>query len=167
MLHRHIDGFTDRHPVNRDLGSLFPAHLRRYRGICLDLFWDYCLSQTWNVFHNQQKVQFIQHHYAVLQAEMQTLREACSAEPVKHAEVVLCRMIESDWLTSYEDMANVHLALQRIGQRLSKPVPLQEAVEVLATHESTMQSYFAGFFPEAINFSIQTVGQLTSASHPK
>jgi len=164
-LHRLVDGYTDRHPILQDLRPLFPSHLQRYRGICLDLFWDYCLSQQWNALHSQPKALWIRKNYTTLQTEMGRFETSTPALPgMAQAKFVLRRLIEYDWLSSYHGIDNIRIALERIGQRLKKSVPLEDSVDVLTTHEDHLQACFAELFNDTLTFSKQSVADLTD--HP-
>ncbi len=45
QLHRTIDAFTDSHVLVKRALSRFPGEKRRYAGIALDMFFDYCLAR--------------------------------------------------------------------------------------------------------------------------
>ena len=85
------------------------------------------------------------------------LRSTCPANGIERADLVLSRMIRYDWLSSYADINNIFLALERIGQRLRRPQPLEDAVAVLVAHETTIQRCFADFFPHIIAYSKSAV----------
>jgi acyl carrier protein phosphodiesterase len=61
-------------------------------------------------------------------------------------------MIEYNWLVSYQQREVVGKALQRIAQRLSRPLPLAEGVDDLVTHEVSLLQDFAAFMKEATVF---------------
>jgi acyl carrier protein phosphodiesterase len=74
-------------------------------------------------------------------------------------------MIAHNWLLSYQHRDVVGRALQRIAQRLSRPLPLADGVEDLAAHEASLRQDFANFMVEAADFVKQqfdiTVGRVT------
>jgi acyl carrier protein phosphodiesterase len=61
-------------------------------------------------------------------------------------------MIEYNWLVSYRQRQVVGRALDRIAQRLSRPLPLAEGVNDLAAHEALFLHDFRGFMTEATEF---------------
>ncbi len=68
------------------------------------------------------------------------------------------RMIEHNWLVSYRHRGVVGKALQRIAQRLSRPLPLAEGVDDLVTHEVSLRQDFSGFMNEARDFVKEEFG---------
>ena len=150
-LHRAIDQYTDRHPVNAATRDLFPSAYRRYAGICLDVFWDYFLSVHWRRFHPEPLEAWVQRQYQDLAAEIEQVE---LDNPRLMA--VLPRMIKYDWLTSYGNTGNIRLALERIGQRLRRPMPLDETLTVLTEQHKALEQGFLEFYPEAMHFARQT-----------
>jgi acyl carrier protein phosphodiesterase len=67
-------------------------------------------------------------------------------------------MIEHNWLVSYRQRTVVGKALQRISQRLSRPLPLAESIDDLAIHEVSLRQDFKGFMIEATDFVKQEFG---------
>ena len=57
-LHRHIDSYTDQHPLVLAALSRFPRERRRFAGIVLDVFFDHCLARHWEDYAEQPLGQF-------------------------------------------------------------------------------------------------------------
>jgi len=93
---------------------------------------------------------------------MTGLQTRQTKESVKRARVLIQSMIRLDWLSSYECLTNVRLALHRIGQRLRKPVPLEEATAVLTSHHQLLRNHFSEFYPQIIQFSEESALQLNN-----
>ena len=57
-LHRHIDSYTDRHPLVLAALARFPRERRRFAGIVLDVFFDHCLAAHGGNYAEQPLEQF-------------------------------------------------------------------------------------------------------------
>ncbi len=64
------------------------------------------------------------------------------------AYVRLMQVWEGNWLGSYAQLSGIRRALEGIGMRFRKPVPLGEAAAQLALHEQALSADFSEFFPE-------------------
>ncbi len=137
-----MDAYTDQHPVNQQIAPLYPAHLKRYRGICNDLFWDHCLLNHWTDYHTEPVSAFINRQYRELATNLNHLDHLPETDQVRKARMVITRMVEQNWLPAYAELDNVCLALQRIGQRLTKPQPLGRAVRVFEQHPDSFLAAF-------------------------
>jgi len=58
LLHRRIDGWSDRHAVVTAFTSKLNVPWRRYAGIMLDVLFDHLLSQQWTDYSDQPLSEF-------------------------------------------------------------------------------------------------------------
>lgn len=138
--HRHIDAFTDRHPVvRRSIARLVPPH-RRFGGVLVDLFYDHFLAVNWANYSGESLEQFAQSVYADLESHWRELPATATGR--------LYGMRSDDWLCSYREIANVRLALDQIGARLRRPRALGAGVTELERNYPALQADFHEFFPE-------------------
>lgn len=138
--HRAIDAFTDEHPrVRSSIAVLAPAH-RHCAGILVDVFYDHFLARQWPKHSAEPLDAFAARMHAAL-AEKQDL-----APPRMRAK--LDALVEQRWLVSYADVNGIARALERLGRRFRKPVPLERATEDLALHRAKLEADFDAFFPE-------------------
>ncbi|MEZ5463803.1 MAG: ACP phosphodiesterase [Lysobacteraceae bacterium] len=152
-LHRHIDSFTDRHPVVLDAKRRFRSHTRRFAGPLLDLFFDYALSADWQRYSEQSLRTFIDAFYMAV-------REREAILPPRF-RAVAGRIIEHDWLANYAHIEGVALAAGGVSKRLSRGGErMREGVEDLRTHEHALLADFREFFPELQAFAEQRRQQL-------
>lgn len=144
--HREIDAFTDTHPVVREARHRIPQfrHLSR---VIVDVFFDHFLATSWRMWSpDEDLATFATRTYG----DLQTQRDRMPAEMRLVAE----RMIAGDWLTSYADPTSIRRALAGISVRLSRPVDLAIAADVLGTAAGErIREDFTIFFPEAIRFA--------------
>jgi acyl carrier protein phosphodiesterase len=147
-LHRKIDGFTDSHPEHKAAVACFEAPWRRFGGIVVDMIYDHWLSQHWGLFSTEPLPRFLQHSYGQLLADHLHLPNGLP--------LPLTRMAEQNWIASYRYREGLGQALNGIGRRLRRPIPLGEAL--LTLNESQWQTCEAGFlrfYPALMVFSEQ------------
>lgn len=66
-LHRHVDTFTDTHPLIIDLKQQFPPELRRMAGVIIDIYFDHLLMTHWEKFSEQAFQPLFTQFYAELE----------------------------------------------------------------------------------------------------
>jgi acyl carrier protein phosphodiesterase len=138
--HRLIDSFTDSHVLFRRSVNRIEAPFRRYGGILVDVFYDHLLARTWSRYERIPLIQFAAEFYDSLPEHQVDL------PPLAYSR--LLQMKAGDWLCSYRELAGVRRALEGIGSRFRKPVPLGEATAQLELHYHGLSDDFAEFFPE-------------------
>ena len=148
-LHRHIDGFVDKHPQVLDAKTLFPKSLRRYAPIALDMFWDHFLALHWQQFHSLTLSEFC------LMAEQKIEQET------KHKQIILPERFErvnawvwqDKWLESYQKLDNINYALKRMAMRSERMTPLGETGKVLSEHYQELSTVFFTLYEDVLNES--------------
>ncbi|WP_397377586.1 ACP phosphodiesterase [Pseudomonas sp.] len=143
-LHRRIDAFTDRHPLQAQARSRFPLAQRRYAGIVLDVFFDHCLALNWADYAHEPLPHFTDRVYRVLATE-QRLPE--------HLARIAPRMAAQDWLGSYREFAVLEQVLTAIDQRLSRPGLLLECLSDLQRLYTPLFEDFQQFYPQLQAFA--------------
>lgn len=145
LLHRAVDGFTDRHPVVAAARARLPAPYRRYAGIVLDLFFDHLLARDWDAWADEPIEPFIEkvhctlvHRYHRLPANMRSRMQY---------------LVEHDLLLAYRHADAVRAALAGIGTRLRRPFPLEGALDAAERVRPALESDFRRFFPELAAFA--------------
>ena len=138
--HRLIDGFADAHPVFRQSVRRIEAPFRRYGGILIDVFYDHFLACSWSEHSAQSLEEFLAEFYSSFSGHRAELPEL--------AYTRLTQIQEGNFLSSYQDLSGVRLALQRIGSRLRKPFALGEATLALESNYEDLHRDFQAFFPE-------------------
>ena len=143
-LHRRIDSLAQNSPHTRRSRQRLDPKFGHGRGIIVDIFYDHFLAANWHDYSTSHLENYAADVYALLQASNQQLPHGLQR--------VAPRMIEYNWLVSYQHREVVGKALQRIAQRLSRPLPLAEGVDDLVAHEGLLLEDFAGFLNEATHF---------------
>lgn len=145
-LHRHIDSYTDRHPLVLAALARFPRERRRFAGIVLDVFFDHCLARDWAQYADQPLERFTSQVYQVLAAEPQLPGRLAQIAPYMAAD---------DWLGSYREFAVMEQVLRGISRRLSQPQELGQAMQELRLLYEPLSEDFRVFYPQLQVFSAQ------------
>jgi acyl carrier protein phosphodiesterase len=145
LLHRRIDGFTDRHPIFRRSRQRIRPGLRRYGGVAVDLYYDHFLAREFSRYHDMPLERFAERVYRLLK----------EYEPLlpPRLQAIMPRMIERNWLYSYREAETIERALERISERLSRPNALAETAEDFRRCYDDFAEDFRAFFPELVAFT--------------
>lgn len=146
-LHRAIDAYTDSHPLIQQLRRDFPAGLRRYAGILIDLSFDHYLSQYWSTFSQMPLSTFNDNVYRALQNHESALSEG--------SQRMLARLVEHDILGLYRDWETVPASAARIGERFKRHNPFIDVERELAPARDALERAFLEFYPELQTFSVK------------
>lgn len=140
-LHRHIDSFSDAHPLVRRSRRRFHGTRRRVAGIVVDMAYDHFLARHWARFDDRPLTAFTRGVYERLAAQAGHLPP--------RLERLLPVMRDGDWLASYGTLDALDHALDRMAGRLSRPEALRGAItDVRAAYEG-LEADCLAFLPEA------------------
>jgi acyl carrier protein phosphodiesterase len=156
--HRLVDVLTDGHPRYRALKALFPATQRRYAGIVLDVFFDYCLTRHWAHFSAWDRAIFVEGMYRALSDFPRML-------PAPLAQVAP-RWVAADWLRVYESMDGVEAVLARLSGRLRRPVDLTCSLDTLEHRAPEIEAGFLAVFAQ-VQQAIDGHGTKAFPTHPQ
>ena len=143
-LHRAIDRFTDAHDAHRRSRNRFRAPRRRFAGIIVDICYDHFLAAGWERFSARPLPEFTAAVYGALQSHHDHL-------PGRLASIVP-RMVERDWLGSYQELPRVGRAIDGVGTRVRGGEAMQGAIEDVQADYAAFQGDFDAFFPELAAF---------------
>lgn len=144
LVHRRIDSLAQNSPHTRLSRQKLHKKYGHGRGIIIDIFYDHFLAANWTNYSQESLESFAANFYQQLKQNHHRLPSALQS--------IAPSMIERNWLVSYQHRAVVGKALQKISQRLSRPLPLAEGVVDLAHHEEELNRDFKGFMTEASDF---------------
>lgn len=143
-LHRSIDAYTDSHPAVESLRLEFPAPLRRYAGILIDLSFDHYLCAYWPDFADLEQQEFNQRIYKILKSHEQHL----SAGSRRMAD----RLIEHDILTLYQHWETVPASAARVGERFKRHNPFIDIEAPLTRVRPKIEAAFLEFYPDLVSY---------------
>jgi acyl carrier protein phosphodiesterase len=155
MLHRHIDTFTDAHPLVREACALLRPYFGRYTGIFLDVFYDYFLAKNWERFCGVSLPRFAASFYVALLRSYRYL-------PLT-VKRFAWHFILTNRLGRYAHPAGVRQALQIMSDNSSLPPMSSEAIRILHAHEAALEQNFLQLFPQLLEFAAAKTCRLRSA----
>jgi acyl carrier protein phosphodiesterase len=145
VFHRKVDAFADGHKRTAASRRLFAPARRRTAGIVLDICYDHFLAKNWGRYADIDLAVFISCIYDLLQSHTDLLPE--------RFRQVFPRMLEQNWLASYQSLQGVQLALTRISRRLRGNIRLDDAMADITANYGALEANFSAFFPDLIEFA--------------
>lgn len=146
--HRKVDVFTDSHRKFLDSKKLISPRRRRFAGVIIDLSFDHFLAKNWAAYSDSELNSFTRSIYEMLGRNSHLLPERLA--------LFLPRMIDEDWLGSYEKLESIAWIIDRISKRLERRFKRQNtlsgAVEEIESNYRELDRNFKDFFPELIGF---------------
>ncbi len=145
MEHRHIDAFTDSHPVWKESRDLLDPDLRRFAGIVIDIFYDHFLTIHWETYSPEHTVEeFIAETYA-------DLRKA-KHHATDNSYPIIQQMMEENWLGNYRTIEGIRETVERVSRRTVKLSSIRDSTDQLVKHFQKMEEHFLDFFPDMLQF---------------
>jgi acyl carrier protein phosphodiesterase len=145
--HRRVDAFTDSHSsVSAFRRVLIPEH-GHYARVIADVFFDYFLAIDFTRYASEPLDVFLTRVYAAIDPHIETLPG--------RLRFVYPRMRDDGWLSSYQTLEGIRLALGGISHRLSRRPQLAPAVHFLEDTETRaeLERLFHDFFPDVMALS--------------
>jgi acyl carrier protein phosphodiesterase len=144
LLHRHIDTYTDHHPIVQRSISYLNSKYKRYSGIIVDIFYDHFLAREWTEFSDVPLQEFVKNFCDTLIAFQPILP--------KKVQQFLPLFIQQDWLDSYLTIEGIKNVLLRMSSRTSIPDETQFAINTLRKKYTFFRADFFNYFPQLIHF---------------
>ena len=144
VLHKHIDTFTDSHPiVKRSTKRLHKKH-GKYSPLVVDIWYDHLLTRHWNEYTEESLRDFSNRMYKILHRYLPMMP--------KKMQNNLPIMTEEDWLMRYQSVQGMRDTFSRFKHRLSRPELLEGVIENLMVLDEELDQDFADFFPELFSY---------------
>jgi acyl carrier protein phosphodiesterase len=140
LLHRHIDSFTDFHPIYRKSKHRLHEKYGHYSGVIMDIMYDHFLAKNWNTFSEIPLEKYAASFYELLQKEESLLTE--------RTKNMIPYMIAQNWLVSYASLEGLETILFQMDYRTKNRVNMPEAMKELKQFETEFESEFFAFFDE-------------------
>jgi acyl carrier protein phosphodiesterase len=140
LLHRHIDSYTDSHPLVKTSKKHFGAEFGHYRGVIVDILYDHFLSLNWERFSQTPRKTFILSFYDILKSELPTLPP--------HIQDFSNTIIAGNGLDSYYTETGLTHIFQRLQTKVRGNVSLIEAIDIMRNVKSELNEEFLRFFPQ-------------------
>ncbi len=142
-LHRRIDSFAEQHPLFRQSRYRLAEQYGLYRGVMVDLFYDYFLVNSWKYWSEEPFAAYLRRARQVIEQHRQALPMAMQA---------LVPVIFEELLPSYGTIEGIGRACSRLSRRIVRPNPLAGCEVELSRQHAGLQQDFDGFMPEIRRF---------------
>lgn len=145
-INRHyaIDKFTDSHAIVRNSKRRIGKEYSKFAGILVDVFYDHFLAINWQTYSSNNLSDFT--------VEIYNSFQSYQGEIPQSATQIIQKMIDEDWLTSYQYFKGVENALKRIDERIKSRIGIQVnlvyALTILEQEYLNLEQDFCSFFPE-------------------
>lgn len=156
MLHRLIDGFTDRHPLTHRSITRVAREMGWYGGIVIDIYYDHILARDWARYSSEPLAAFAARCYRVLDDGHMALPD--------DARDFIRRFIDDDRLNRYATRDGIEDTLARVSRVIAKRIPnrpvwLPDAMPVLVERDADIAADFHAFYPELMAFAAEKKGE--------
>ena len=152
LLHRHVDAFTDRHPVVQRSITRISRDWHWFSGILIDVYYDHILATEWAAYSDVPLRAFVDRVHDVIRGHAGHLPE--------YARGVVMAFMLSDRLMTYSvpDGSGIEDALRALSARIAARMPkravrLDAAVPQLRAAHADLAADFREFFPKLRAFA--------------
>lgn len=144
ILHRHIDAFTDRHPVVHRSKIHFTRKYHRYAGVVVDILYDHFLTREWDFFSRRPLESVTYNFYRAMVNNFDILPdEVKSSFPF---------FIINNWIETYQTRSGIRRVLRTMSKRTSLPAETRYAMKMLKRNYYPLHDDFMEFFPQLIEY---------------
>ena len=144
IIHRHIDAFTDRHPVVHRSKIFFSRKYYKYAGVVTDIIYDHFLTKEWDLFSRRPLESVTYNFYRAMVNNYQHM-------PPNVREMMPFFII-NNWIESYQTITGIRLVLKTLSKHSSLPNETRFAVRALKKNYNSLQEDFMEFFPQLIDY---------------
>ncbi|WP_431134791.1 ACP phosphodiesterase [Psychroserpens mesophilus] len=141
-LHRHIDTFTDTHPVVRQSTKRLHKNYSHYSGVIVDILYDHFLAKNWKNYSDIPLETYVDDFYECLQAHFDILPE--------RFQKLMPYMIADNWLLSYAEVEGIQRVLNGMNKRTKNKSGMNLATNELKKYYSEFENEFTLFFKDLI-----------------
>ena len=142
LLHRHIDSFTDAHPIYRKSKHRLHEKYGHYSGVIMDIAYDHFLAKNWSKYSNEKLEDYAADFYQLIQDKYEILTERTKG--------MLPYMIGRNWLVSYATIAGLEMILFQMDYKTKHRAHMQEAIVEIQYFYTEFESEFFQFFEELV-----------------
>jgi len=139
-LHRRLDAGTDQHPAYRAALAQLDPRWRRYAGIALDIWFDHLLALQWPQRSSQPLDDFCDQCWRDFHVRSRYIPP--------RAQAFIARAEQFKLLPGYRERDVIARTLERVGQRLRRPVPLEQLLPQLVAAAEPLQCHFEQLFAD-------------------
>ena len=142
LLHRHIDSFTDMHPIYRQSKHRLHKKYGHYSGVIMDILYDHFLAKNWSMYSDEDLKDYANNFYQLLQENYDILTERVKG--------MMPYMIARNWFVSYANISGLEMILFQMDHKTKHRANMQEAIVELQEFYTEFEAEFFLFFEELI-----------------
>lgn len=144
IMHRHIDGFTDSHPVVHRSKIYFTKKYHKYSGVIIDILYDHFLTRTWDIFSRRPIESVTYNFYMAMVNNFEILPD--------NVKEMLPSFIINNWIETYQTIPGIRKVLKTLSKRSTLPSETGFAIRELKKNYSALEDDFMEFFPDIIAY---------------
>ncbi|MFP4487829.1 MAG: ACP phosphodiesterase [Bacteroidales bacterium] len=144
ILHRHIDEFTDKHPVVHRSKMHFTRKYHKYAGVVIDILYDHYLTKEWDTFSRRPLESLTYQFYRAMVNNYEIL-------PPKVKDRFPFFII-NNWIESYKTSKGLRKVLSTLSKRTSLPPESKYAIRTFNKNYYSLEEDFMEFFPQLIEY---------------
>jgi acyl carrier protein phosphodiesterase len=144
ILHRHIDDFTDKHPVVHRSKMQFTRKYHKYAGVVIDILYDHYLTKEWDTFSRRPLESITYQFYRAMVNNYEIL-------PPKVKDRFPFFII-NNWIESYKTSKGLRKVLSTLSRRTSLPPESKYAIKTFNKNYYSLEEDFMEFFPHLIEY---------------
>jgi len=156
-LHRHLDRFTDTHPVLLAVRNDMTATPRRFAGIVIDVLFDHYLARHWHQFSQRS----LEDHARMVNQALHVHKEILP-ESLQRFMIVLS---EEAILANNRELVAIELTLRRLSRRSAKFAALAIPHDQLKPLRARLHEPFSEFYPALLNAANIFLAKQENRSH--
>ncbi|HLT33321.1 MAG TPA: ACP phosphodiesterase [Aquaticitalea sp.] len=145
LLHRHIDTFTDSHPIVRQSTKRLHKNYSHYSGVIVDILYDHFLAKNWPRYSNVGLDVYVQNFYQSLEMHFDLL-------PVR-TQKMIPYMKADNWLLNYANIEGIQNVLNGMNRRTKNISGMDKATMELKQFYAEFEMEFSEFFEELRTYS--------------
>jgi len=146
-LHRHIDTYTDTHPIPKISSKRLHTNYSHYSRVIVDIFYDHFLAKNWSNYSDVPLDIFVNDFYDLLEDNYELLPEG--------TQRMMPYMIADNWIYNYSKMEGIAKVLNGMNRRTQNRSKMNFAIIDLEEHYTAFEDEFTSFFEELRVFSKQ------------
>lgn len=144
ILHRHIDTFTDSHPIVKKSKDLIRAEYGHWSSVIVDIYYDHFLAANWSTYSDTPLDIYVQDFYSDLTKNYAIL-------PTK-VQQFMPYMIAHNWLYSYATVEGISRIFHQMNNRTKNRSKMNFAPIELVRYYNEMDGHFREFFDELTQY---------------
>ncbi len=150
ILHRHIDTYTDQHPIVSKAKTRLADQYHKYAGIIIDIFFDHYLSRDWTFFSSTPLKKYIDQTNELLMNNYEMMPP--------RVQSFLPKLVNNRWMEKYNTIKGIEGVLVRMAKNTTLPEISPYAINILKKYYDTFNDEFYSYFEQLMKFVTETHG---------